>query len=145
VIDFLVCLSPPFRPFCENSPVFLDRTVEFCCLVFCPCPLAYDLGFVQLVGIELPAETKLAGDELVDGEDDELDVIAILVVLKLEQVAFVSFPAQLGGAVEVEELDIIGFSVNQEVPWAYIAVDDAEAEVEVIHHLRSLISIAFEK
>ena len=75
--------------------------------------LLHDLGCVQLFWVELLAETELARDELVRCKDDELDIVAVRVVLEFEAVLLVAFPAELGRRVEVEELDIIRARVDK--------------------------------
>lgn len=89
------------------------------------------------MGLPGGAEFELACNDLEEGEYDKLDVVSVLVVSELVVMARVvtPLPAQLGAAVEVEELYGVCFRVDEEVPGAYIPVDDAQAEVEVVDGL----------
>ena len=93
MIDFFVHLVPPLEPFVKGAAIFLHRTVEPNIPMLYPLWLLHDDGRIQLVGIEFPAEAVLARDELVHGKYHELDIIAVLVVLKLEPVVLISLPA----------------------------------------------------
>lgn len=135
VIDFLVGLRSLCHPLGEQAAVFADGAVEFRVWVLFPGFLLHDLGCVQLFGVELLAEVELARDELVGREDGELDVVAVRVVLELEVVLRVAFPAELGRRVEVEDLDVVRAWVDEQVPRAEVAVNDAESEVEVVDNL----------
>ena len=135
MIDLLVDLFPPIYPFLQNTAIFGHRVVELNIRVLFPFPLSKHGRRFQLVGIEIQAETKLARDDFVQRENDELDIVAVLLVPKLATVVLVSRPTQFSPVIEVKELDSICFWVDEEVPRAYIAVNNAQAEVEVIDSL----------
>ena len=65
---------------------------------------------VKLVRVVLLAEGPVARDDLVEGEDGEFDVVAVLVVGERAPVALVrlAVAAQLGGEVEIEYLEVVG-------------------------------------
>ena len=57
----------------------------------------------MLLGVEFLAEVQVARDDLVEGKDGILDVVAVRVIVEVGAV----LPAELGTALEVEEYDVI--------------------------------------
>jgi hypothetical protein len=92
VINHLICLRSLFHPFPQNSLILLRRTVQLSTPVLDPLPLSHDLSRVQVFQILFVAD-EVARDELICGKYDEADVVAVLVVAKLEVVVRVAFPA----------------------------------------------------
>lgn len=83
----------------------------------------------------LLAKVKVAGNNLVKSEDDKFDIIAIDVIAKGTIVLHVTFPAELCGQVEVKDLEVIRLGVDQQVPRAYVTVNNAQSEVDVVDDL----------
>jgi hypothetical protein len=93
MIDLFVDLSPFLDPFSEDAAIFVHRAVEPNISVLLPFSLLHDLRRVQLMGEEFRAKAELARDNLVECKYHELDVVAVLFVLKLAPVVLVSLPA----------------------------------------------------
>ena len=135
VVNLLIHLRPLLSPVIEHPAVLGDGAVELCVLVRRPFALLHQLGCIQLVGVELLAETELSGDQLVHSEDHKLDIVAVLLVFEFKAVVLIPFPSELSCVVEIEELERVGLGVDEKVPGANIAVNDAEVEVEVVDNL----------
>lgn len=140
VVNLLIHLGPPLSPVVEYPAVLGDGAVELCIFVCRPLGLLHQLGRIQLVGVELLAETELSGDQLVHSEDHKLDIVAVLLVFEFEAVVLIPFPSELGCAIEIEQLDDVGLGVDEKVPGANITVNDAEAEVKVVDNLLTTIN-----
>lgn len=135
VVNLLIHLGPLLGPVVENPAVLGDGAVELCVFVRRPFSLLHQLGRIQLVGVEFLAEAELSGDQFIRGIDDKLDIITVLLVFEFEPVVLVPFPSELSCAIEIEELDCVGLGVDEKVPGANIAVNDAKAEVQVVDSL----------
>ncbi len=86
-------------------------------------PFKCQRGFKIRREVMLFSEGKVACDNLVEGEDGHFDVVAAFLVSELEVLIFVTFPANLGTHIEVEDLQIVGLGIDQKIPHANIAVD----------------------
>lgn len=133
--DVLVDGLPPIDPFCKDSAIFSHRAIQLHVWMLFPCSLLEHLGRIQFLWVKLSAEAELARDDLVEGEDDKFDIVAILFVPKYKIVGLISLPAQFGCRIEVEYFDVIGLWVDKKVPRTDITMNDAQGEVEVIDSL----------
>ena len=75
----------------------------------------------MLLGVEFLAEVQVARDDLVEGKDGILDVVAVRVIVEVGAV----LPAELGTALEVEEDYVIRWFVDQKAIEVDVAMDYA--------------------
>ena len=75
----------------------------------------------MLLGVEFLAEVQVARDDLVEGKDGILDVVAVRVIVEVGAV----LPAELGTALEVEEYYVIRWFVDQKAIEVDVAMDYA--------------------
>lgn len=90
-----------------------------------------DHGSVQLVWVIFVAQVRVPGDDLVEGEGGEFDVVAGRLVTSPPVV--LGLPAQPAGEVEVEDDQVVRDPIYEEIIWSYIAVCDPQREVEVVN------------
>lgn len=131
----LVDLLPGIDPFLEHPPIIRHRAVEANFSVLFPRIHLEHYGGIQLIRMILLAKVKIAGNNLVKSENDKFDIIAIDVIAKGTIVLHVTFPAELCGQVEVKDLEVIRLGVDQQVPRAYVTVNNAQSEVDIVDDL----------
>lgn len=123
-------LSPIIDPILKDTSVFGDCDALLEANVGVRLPvlhLKYCGGGKLIRVILLLAERKVARDDLVDGEDGELDVVPVLLM------------AKLCTQIEVEDLEMTGLGIDQEIPHGNVAVSDSQSEVEVVNGLGTVV------
>ena len=133
--DHLVSLVSGIDPFFKHPPIIWHGAVEANIHVLFPRSHLEHHGVIRFDGIVIFSKVKVAGNDLVKSEDGKFDIIASRVIAKGTIILHVTFPAELCGRVEIKDLKIICLRVDQQVPVAYVTVNDAQSEIEVVDDL----------
>jgi hypothetical protein len=80
---------------------------------------------ICFVGLILFTKVCVAGDDLVEGKDGILNIVAIRIIVKCTSASIIPLLSKLGGHVEVEELDAVSLWVDEKIVDADIAMDNA--------------------
>lgn len=80
-------------------------------------------------------------DNFIYGENGEFDVVVVFVVVKGVEVVIVVFLGKFGVYVEVKDLEVVCFWIDEEVLCGDVVVDDIEFKIEVVDGLKMLVIV----
>ncbi len=126
MVDLTTDDLPVAKPIVQDAAIFFHESVELDIRMLAPRFFSKYVGSVQVGRFKFLAEAELAGDDLVEGEDDKFDIVMIFPIFELLVVLCVALPSQFGRTVKAKYLDPVGLGIYEKIPGAYIAMDDAQ-------------------